>query len=136
MILHVLGYADTFQKFTVGEEGSFLPLLFETVCIVQLTGALCQAGGKGDVQHLSIGMFQLFQGQRGLAAACGTDHDQGRRQQVHSLLGVVEGDNLIQQVNFTPLGMNIAHRLRLHGSFGQVEVRQFVLVQLSSAQKA
>lgn len=90
----------------------------------------------GGIQHLAVGVLELFQGQGGLAAARRTHHDQGRRQPVHGFLGIVEGDDLVQQVDFAPLRMHVSHRVRLGGGFPGSDVRELPFVHLRPAQEA
>ena len=93
-----------------------------------------------DVEHLALGVLQLLQGQRGLAAAGAADDDQRHRRTVDRLLRVVERDRLVEQMHVRAFGMQVAQGLRLAASLrdrlGRVAVRNVRLVDRRAAQEA
>ena len=110
-----LRHTDALEEFTEGKERGILAFLLETVGVIQVAGALREIGGMGDIQHLAVGVLELFQGQRSFAAAGRTHHNQWRRQAVNHLLGIIKGDDLVQHVDFTPIRMDVAHRFGILG---------------------
>ena len=131
-----LRYADGFDELAIGKEYGLLPAVFITVGIVEIPGALGEVGGVGDVEHLAFHMLELFQGQRGLAAAGAAYYDQGRRQAVNSLLRVVEGNRLVEQVYRGALRVQVAHRLRLLDGVSRIDVGNPGFIDSRATQEA
>ncbi len=89
-----------------------------------------------DVQDLARGVLELFQRQRGLAAAGAADDDQRRWQAIDRFLSVVEGNHLVEQVNLAPFRMDVTHR-RGFGACGDgIDVGNLRVVDTGAAQKA
>ena len=88
-----------------------------------------------DVQHLALGLFHLLQREGGFAAARAAHHDERRRRVKHGLLGVVERDGLVQQVDGVALRVQVAQRFGLALGFFWQQVGNQRLVHRGSAQK-
>ena len=110
--------------------------MFKAVGIVEIPGAHGEVGGVGDVEHFAFCVLELFQGQRGLAAAGAADHDQRRRLAVDSLLRVVERNRFVEQVNRSALRVQIAHRLRFLDGISRFDVCNPGFIDRRAAQKA
>ena len=129
-------HADRFDELAEGQEARVLAGVLEAVGVVQVARTLRQVGRVRDVEHLALGVLELFQRQRGLAAAGAADQDQGRRPAVDRLLRVVEGQRLVEQVDRGVLGVQVAQRLRLAHRGIDVGIGDLRLVDLRAAQEA
>ena len=85
------------------------------------------------VQHLALRLFHFLQRERRLAAA---DDDQGRWQQIHGVLRVVEGKHLVEPVNASTFRVQITYRFGVLDRFPHLCRRDLVVVDLGAAQKA
>ncbi len=90
----------------------------------------------GDVKDFAFGLFKLFKGQGGLAAACAAEYDQRRWLSVNGLLGIIKRDRLVEQVNDRMLRMKVAQRLRLLDGLIGIGVWNFAFVDCRTAQES
>ena len=129
-------HAQALQELPVGQEIRILPAVLEAVAVVEVAGAAGEIGRVGDVEHLALGVLELFQRQRRLATARAADDDQRRGQAIDRLLRVVEGNHLVEQVNVAAVRVDVTHRHRFAGGRRGVDRRNLLLVDRGAAQKA
>lgn len=81
-------------------------------------------------------MLELFQGQRGLAAAGTAYQDQGRWPTVDRVLGIVKRQWLVEQVDRGVFRVQVAQRLSLTRRCVGLDVDDPLFVDLHATQKA
>jgi len=129
-------HADRLDELAVREENRFLRGVLEAVGVIQIAGALRQIARVRDVEHLALGVLELLEGQRRLAAAGTADDDQGRRLAIDGVLRVVEGDRLVEQMNRRPFRMQVANRQCFADRLVGADVGDPALVDRRTAQEA
>ena len=86
--------------------------------IVQIARVLHQIGRAGDIQHVTRRCFHFLEREDCLATPRRADHDAGWWERVDRLLGVVERNHLIEQMEGGQLGVHICQGRR----FGLLQV--------------
>lgn len=129
------GHMNRFDELPVGEEHRFLPHVLEAVGVIQVACVRRQIGRMRDVEHLALGMLELLQRQRRLAAAGATNHHERRRQPVDGFLGIVEGDRLVEHMHLAVLGVQVAQRLGFAPGLHGITVGYLRVVDGRAAQK-
>ncbi|OGA79857.1 MAG: hypothetical protein A3G81_05120 [Betaproteobacteria bacterium RIFCSPLOWO2_12_FULL_65_14] len=130
-------HPDRLDQFPEREKLDVLLLAIPAVREIKIARVPGQEGRPGDVEHVARDVLHLLQRERGLAAPGRADDRERRRQPVKCLLGSVEGEHLVQQVEARVRGVDV-------GKCGQFRVlqrrgfhrRELRFVHLCSAQEA
>jgi len=101
-----------FQKFAIRQEFHLLRRVFIAMRGVQPARTLRQPRRLGEVQDTTLGLTQFFQRECGLARTRRADQHQRRWQGVDGILGIIEGQRAVEQVELTAPGVQVA------GGFG------------------
>ncbi len=123
------------QIFPIRQKGGFLIVPDEAVGVIEFPRMLGQIGGVGDVQHLARNGLELFQQEGGLAASGAAHQDQRRQGHIQGVLGIIEGQRLVQHVNGRARFREKTQGLCLLARFFQVCGDDLTGINVSAAQE-
>ncbi len=131
-------YGDGLDKLQKGEKIDLLCVVLVVMGEVERTGVVHQEGGVGHIEDLARKLAQLLDRQHRLAAAGRADQDQRRGMHQGVLLILVERENLVEQMDVRPLGIDVGQRQAVFGQqrFGTGNRRQLRLVHHGPPQEA
>lgn len=129
-------HLDRFGKFPIRQKYGILPSVLEAMREVEIARALGQEGGMRHIQHFALGMFQLFQGQGGLAAARASDNHDGGGNAIDGFLEIVKGQRLVEEVYVGAIRVQVAQWLGFSDGLGKTAIGNFAFINLRPAQEA
>src|SRR5690606_30060427 len=79
-------HANRLDELTVREKCGFLIFALESAGVVEIPCVSREIRGLRDIEDIALGVLELLEAERGLAASSAADHDQGRRQAIDDVL--------------------------------------------------
>ncbi len=104
------GHPDALQVLLERQEIEVLVVVLVVEGVVEVARVLNQEGGAGDIEDVTGQLFQLLEAEHRLPAAGGADQDEGRAESEELGLRLVEGEDLVEDVEFPAARVDVTER--------------------------
>jgi hypothetical protein len=107
------GYAEGFQELFKREKIYFVTFIAVVIGGIELLRVFDEEGGKGDIEDSTAQGFDFFEGKGGFSASGRADNNHGWWEAEYGILVIIEGYDLIEEVEISGFGVHIRQREKI-----------------------